>query len=262
MNFDVLRWVISGVCTFAGISVANDMKRAFNKDISTNVSEVVSEALGNEKEQAIEALYESNQKISNLKAKEAMKVEEKLANNPTYQAVKSAADQAKIKMESFKSAMDHVKEDATSVAVGSGESAVAVNVTNSAAKIQAESNYIQAKAEYECKLSDCNNIRRMTSTDVICSRSKEDLDIFAENSQCKEALKKIEQREADLYDSVRKDEDYMSKVTSKAMAANYTPAKIFGGAALKSAIPGLILYNIWSNAIAQYKLLKIAKEAV
>lgn len=262
MNFDILKWVIGGVCTFAGLDIAFDMKRSYNKDIANKVGEVVDDALGGEREEAMDALLESNKKIADIKAKEAMLVEQKLAKDPSYLTAKTAADQAKIKMESFKAAMKNVKEDATSVAVGSGDSAVAVNVTNSAAKLQAESNYIQAKAEYESQLTTCNSIRRSTATEVICSRSKEDLDIFTENSLRKEALKKVEQKEADLYNSVRNDEEYMKKVALKATASNYSTAKIFGAAALKSALPGVVLYKIWKGAIHDYRILNLAKEAV
>lgn len=262
MNINILKWVVGGLCTFAGCDMALSMRRAFNSDVTNKVSEVVEETMGDEKAEAIQALTDANKKVSDLKARESLVVEQKLFSDPTYQAAKSAADQAKIKMDTLKTAMDNVKTDATSVAVGSGDSAVAVNVTNSAAKVQAEANYIQAKAEYECKLSEANNIRKLTSTDVICNRSKEDLDIFNERALKKEALEKVEAKEADLYDSVRKDESYMARVTNKAVVSNYTVTKIFGAAALKSAIPGVMLYNIWRKAIADYKLLKLAKEAL
>lgn len=262
MAYGFLKGVVGIACAVTGMDISDAMHRSVRGAVDSTISVKVADEFRSEEAAAIRSLNQVKADISALNKEETMKIENRLVNDDLYLQHKANADAAKASMDSLKSALKNFEADKTQVAVGSGDSAVAVNITNTAAKTKLEADISAAKATYDSNLASCNRIRSRVRNEVISERTDEQRKLFALKDEKEADLNDIYSKESSMETSIRNDDKFMLKESYKAIRENYSYGKIIASAGLKSVIPALMLYKTWSVAIKDIKLLNLAKGAV
>ena len=195
----------------------------------------------------------------------------KVAANGVRKADKVIRDQAKIEVgystavsneksakEAFdaaKKALKDFKPDSTQVAVGSGESAVAINVQNSGQKVLLESNLRDAQSKYDMMKSRRELLDDTINQKVITSRTPEQLDIMAAESKAYRDYQGTLKEYNKQVDQIMNNDDWKYRQLNDIYKRNVTKTDVITDAIGLSAFPVAILVYIWSDAVTKIKLL-------
>lgn len=250
--------IASAASTICGVLKESEVIGNYNRDIKLVVDTLVEKKFGHEMSNAKTAHNACKKVYDRIISRENARVNE-LVNTSEYVEAAKQANAAKAKIDILKKSIENFESDKTSVAVGSGESAIAVSITNSGAKAKLESDLAEAESLYKANNDIINSIKSQAKARVISERTDE----FYNAKQAMDNAK----HEVDIVTSKMNNYRYSLKtdspeITNTAIVRNYSKFNIIGVATLKSAFPAYLLYKIWTDAINNLKVLEVAKEAV
>lgn len=189
------------------------------------------------------------------KADALVRKQEKIAVG--YETAKNNEINAERAFKEAKKALKEFKPDSTQVAVGSGESAVAINVQNSGSKVVLENAVRDAQSKYDVMRTKRELLDDTINQKVLTSRTPEQVDILNNESalywEYKKALEKREQAITDICSDPEWKQDKVSKI----FKANVTKGEIITDAIGYSALPIAALVWIWNNAANKIKMLEV-----
>ena len=162
---------------------------------------------------------------------------------------------AKEAFDAAKKALKDFEPDTTQVAVGSGESAVAINVQNSGQKVLLESNLKEAQSKYDMMKARRELLDDTINQKVITSRTPEQLDIMAAESKAYRDYQGTLKEYNKQVDQVMNNEDWKYRQLNDIYKRNVTKTDVITDAIGLSAFPVAILVYIWSDAIVKIRLL-------
>jgi len=188
------------------------------------------------------------------KADAMIRKQEKIAIG--YETAKNNEKNAEAAFNAAKKALKNFKPDSTQVAVGSGDSAVAINVQNSGAKVALETAVREAQSKYDIMRAKRELLDDTINQKVISSRTPEQIDILNKESAIywdyKKALDKREQAITDICNN----SEWKQEKISKIFKANVTKGEIIADAVGYSALPVAALAWIWNNAVKKIEMLE------
>lgn len=256
MMYDILTYVVSSVFAIAGISISNKMHRECRVMESLDYNKLVNERYLTEEVEIKRAIRESARKVRDIVNREKNEVSTLLSEDPSYIHDKATMEATGEKIKSLKKSIDNFKADTTQVAVGSGDSAVAVKVSNSSAKSQLEADLASANSEYKQAVARINSTENRIKSSVISKRSKDDQKIFSEHNSNNRSLSDLIKEKNEYEAELRNDPEISKKISRKAIAESFNKKDIILSAVFKSIIPCVILYKIWNKAYKDLMLLK------
>ena len=172
-----------------------------------------------------------------------------------YQTAVSNEKSAKEAFDAAKKALKNFKPDSTQVAVGSGESAVAINVQNSGQKVLLESNLRDAQSKYDMMKARRELLDDTINQKVITSRTPEQLDIMAAESKAYRDYQGTLKEYNKQVDQIMNDDDWKYRQLNDIYKRNVTKTDVITDAIGLSAFPVAILVYIWSDAMVKIRLL-------
>lgn len=172
-----------------------------------------------------------------------------------YSTAVSNEKSAKEAFDAAKKALKDFKPDTTQVAVGSGESAVAINVQNSGQKVLLESNLKEAQSKYDMMKARRELLDDTINQKVVTSRTPEQLDIMAKESKTYHEYQHTLKEYNKQVDQVMNNEDWKYRQLNDIYKRNVTKTDVITDAIGLSAFPVAILVYIWSDAVTKIKLL-------
>lgn len=172
-----------------------------------------------------------------------------------YSTAVSNEKSAKDAFDAAKKALKNFKPDSTQVAVGSGESAVAINVQNSGQKVLLESNLRDAQSKYDMMKARRELLDDTINQKVITSRTPEQLDIMAAESKAYHNYQGTLKEYNKQIDQIMNNDDWKYRQLNDIYKRNVTKTDVIADAIGLSAFPVAILVYIWSDAMVKIGLL-------
>jgi len=172
-----------------------------------------------------------------------------------YSTAVSNEKSAKEAFDAAKKALKDFKPDTTQVAVGSGESAVAINVQNSGQKVLLESNLKEAQSKYDMMKARRELLDDTINQKVVTNRTPEQLDIMAKESKTYHEYQHTLKEYNKQVDQVMNNDDWKYRQLNDIYKRNVTKTDVITDAIGLSAFPVAILVYIWSDAVTKIKLL-------
>lgn len=172
-----------------------------------------------------------------------------------YSTAVSNEKSAKEAFESAKKALKNFKPDTTQVAVGSGESAVAINVQNSGQKVLLESNLKDAQSKYDMMKARRELLDDTINQKVVTSRTPEQIDIMATESKAYHEYQNTLKEYNKQIDQIMNNEDWKYRQLNDIYKRNVTKTDVITDAIGLSAFPVALLVYIWSDAVTKINLL-------
>jgi len=208
-------------------------------------------------DQCIDALakYEDARTVADGVRKADKVIRDQAKIEVGYQTAVSNEKSAKEAFDAAKKALKDFKPDSTQVAVGSGESAVAINVQNSGQKVLLESNLRDAQSKYDMMKSRRELLDDTINQKVVTSRTQEQLDIMAAESKAYRDYQGTLKEYNKQVDQIMNNDDWKYRQLNDIYKRNVTKTDVITDAIGLSAFPVAILVYIWSDAIVKIKLL-------
>lgn len=172
-----------------------------------------------------------------------------------YQTAVSNEKSAKSAFEAAKKALKNFKPDSTQVAVGSGDSAVAINVQNSGQKVLLESNLKEAQSKYDMMKSRRELLDDTINQKVITSRTTEQIHIMDTESKAYGEYQRAMKEYNKQVEDIMSDKDWRHSQYHDIFKKNVTKSDVLADAIGLSAFPVAVLVYIWANAIVKIGLL-------
>lgn len=172
-----------------------------------------------------------------------------------YSTAVSNEKSAKEAFDAAKKALNDFKPDSTQVAVGSGDSAVAINVQNSGQKVLLESNLRDAQSKYDMMKSRRELLDDTINQKVITSRTSEQIRIMDTESKAYRDYQYTLKEYNKQVDQIMNNDDWKYRQLNDIYKRNVTKTDVITDAIGLSAFPVAILVYIWSDAIVKIKLL-------
>ena len=172
-----------------------------------------------------------------------------------YSTAVSNEKSAKEAFDAAKKALKDFKPDSTQVAVGAGESAVAINVQNSGQKVLLESNLRDAQSKYDMMKARRELLDDTINQKVVTSRTPEQIDIMSAESKAYHEYQSTLKEYNKQIDKIMSDDDWKYNQLNDIYKSNVTKTDVITDAIGLSAFPVAILVYIWSDAIVKIKLL-------
>ncbi len=203
------------------------------------------------------AIYEDARTAANKvrKADKAVRDQEKVAVG--YATAKSNEESAKKAFEAAKKALKEFTPDSTQVAVGTGDSAVAINVQNSGQKVALETAVREAQSKYDMMRSRRELLDDTINQKVVSSRTPEQLAIMEKESETywdyQNALKERES----VINGYLNDSAWKNQKTAELFKKSMSKSDVIIDAVGYSALPAAVLAYIWVDAVEKIKLLEV-----
>lgn len=172
-----------------------------------------------------------------------------------YSTAVSNEKSAKEAFDAAKKALKDFKPDSTQVAVGSGESAVAINVQNSGQKVLLESNLRDAQSKYDMMKARRELLDDTINQKVITSRTPEQIHIMDAESKAYHDYQRTLKEYNKQVDQIMNNDDWKYRQLNDIYKRNVTKTDVITDAIGLSAFPVAILVYIWSDAIVKIRLL-------
>lgn len=187
------------------------------------------------------------------KADKIVRDQAKIENG--YSTAVSNEKSAKEAFDAAKKALKDFKPDSTQVAVGSGESAVAINVQNSGQKVLLESNLREAQSKYDMMKARRELLDDTINHRVINSRTPEQIHIIDAESKAYHEYQNTLKEYNKQVDQIMNNNDWKYRQLNDIYKRNVTKTDVITDAIGLSAFPVAILVYIWSDAIVKINLL-------
>lgn len=244
-----LGWIgaaIGAVCFIGGALVYHEMRVNYANDVDNTLDRVVYDKYGKQMLEAksqLDICKGDAQKVYNseIDATKAM-----VASNPEYVTAKTIAETNKSQIDILKRELKKAQEgNTTQVAVGSGNSAVAVSVkdTTAAAKIQSDISNLEKEMKVNAATRD--RIWKEARKTVTELRSDGDKQIIAMANESEHAYNKVK-FERELYkNTLKNDKYYMDEIRNEAVINNFSCGKVIISSVLMSIPMVLGLVVLW-----------------
>lgn len=174
-----------------------------------------------------------------------------------YSTAKSNEEAAKKAFEAAKKALKDFKPDSTQVAVGTGESAVAINVQNSGAKVALETAMREAQSKYDMMRSRRELLDDTINQKVLTSRTPEQLQIMDKESDIYWKYQNALKERENAIQQILNDKDWKQSKWNELFKGSVTKADVILDAIGYSAFPAAVLAYIWVDAADKIKLLEV-----
>ena len=243
--------------------LAKAMHKGFEKEVDEGLDREVYNKFGEQLKDARNDLVIAKAEHRKLQIAEADLVKERLLENSEYQTAKATVESNNTQIDILEKTLKTASAgNSTQVAVGSGDSAVAVSIKDTGKITQLQTDISKLKAETAVAEATKNRIWKLESAQVAKERTPEDLAIIAAMKEKEKCLTKVE-FERNFYRNQLKDNpEFMEAVQKKAFMKTYTPGKQIAVAVLLT-IPALIsLIDIWYWAINGTKIYLDFKKGV
>lgn len=172
-----------------------------------------------------------------------------------YSTAVSNEKSAKEAFDAAKKALKDFKPDSTQVAVGSGDSAVAINVQNSGQKVLLESNLKEAQSKYDMMKARRELLDDTINQKVVTSRTPEQIHIMDAESNAYHDYQRTLKEYNKQVDQIMNNDDWKYRQLNDIYKRNVTKTDVITDAIGLSAFPVAILVYIWSDAMVKIKLL-------
>jgi hypothetical protein len=229
-------------------------------NVSKSVAEVVSSKVNEVYEddicEASEKLSEAKDAYEKLSHEEQIKIHSELDKNSEYVNALIGSKSAQSKVELYSKQLKEFKPSSTNVAVGTGDSAVSVQLNDESKKLEIQTNLATAKSEKASFDEICNKIKREITTQVRSGRTEEFEEAKKSYDICLKKYNSVETNKNNYLERLRGDETYMDKIRRESAAKYMSKNQIILYSSLESALPAYVLYKIWKEAFYRLNLLK------
>lgn len=187
------------------------------------------------------------------KADKLVRDQEKIAVG--YTTAKSNEEMAKKALDEAKKVLKDYKPDSTQVAVGSGDSAIAINVQNSGQKAILEANLQEAQSKYNMMKARRELLDDTINQKVITSRTPEQLEIMSNESRTYHEYQDTLKEYNKAIDDIMSNEEWKYEKLHEFFKKNVSESDIIINAVGLSAFPVALLVYIWADAKVKLGLL-------
>lgn len=258
---DGLVGIMSGVCTFFGVARSTAVSNSFAFDISNEIQKEVNKKFVVEETAATTECGSAASAMNAITAEENRVIANALNSDPTYTEAEQTFKFAQEKVASIEKAIKEYKAPGTQVAVGSGDSAVAVSVSDNSARIKLETDLVDAKAMRRASQRTIDTLKKEAKAKVVASRDSRYFDTKTRLEKAKAEVARISSEKEAYKASLKADNIYMKKLEDQAMIAHYNKAEVISCAVLQSALPVYILYRIWKSAAGKLNDISLSQLA-
>lgn len=251
--------VVTGYTCFHKKSVSvttNDLVELATEELARSHPEIETDILEKTK-----TVNDALARYNLLKATENAKRKNLMASDE-YLTARTTKDAAEAVFTAAKKAVKEYQPDSTSVAVGSGDSAVAISVTNTGKKLELETELAKAQSEFDKANNALSNLNNKISSQIISERSVADYEIISDYGSAKRALDEACTIRASETQKLINDKTWRYDATAKIFASRTTKSDIIGDAIGYSALPAAILAGVWIDAATKISILNKVKEVV
>lgn len=248
----------AGVVSALGFVADEKQKYDVSTQAMSQLDELANEKFGDDIRTANDLVEKAQKKLDIFNRAEQREMKNRLDLSDEFKVASANASAAKAKMDILKQAIKNTEGDKAAVSVGSGDSAIAVSVSNTGAKAKLEADLAEATAQHKANVDICNRIKSRIAESVRGDRGAE---YFAAEQELKEAKETVNIVEG-YVKQYKMELGRNDKYRLKALVDNASEAKIVGAAVAKSVLPAAALYFIWKDALANLDVLKHAKDII
>ena len=249
MDMKLVGLLVGGACCAAGLVIFCEMKRGYNSDVNNALDKAVKTKFGEEEMTAKVELSSAKADLASVVRSEEDKLQTVLNSNPEYVTAKAIVDANSRQISNLKSQLKVAEQgNTTQVAVGSGNSAVAVSVKDTSQISQLNSDISRLQSETTINKATVDRLRKEAQVQVKAERSADDLAIMDKAKECEKNLNTIYVKKETYRNELRDNETFYDNACVKAYNDNYSKGKIIMGASLLSVPFVYGLYYIWSTA--------------
>lgn len=243
--------------------LAKAMSKGFEKEVDEGLDREVYDKFGEKLKEARTDLTIAKAEHRKLQLTESNVVKDALLENEEYQAAVATIEANKTQIDILEKSLRTASTgNSTQVAVGSGDSAVAVSIKDTGKITQLQTDISKLKAETAAAEATKNRLWKLESSKTAKARTPEDLAIIAAMKEKEKCLTKVEFERNFYRNQLKENPEFMEAVQKKAFMKTYTPGKQIAVAVLLT-IPALIsLIDIWYWAINGTKIYLDFKKGV
>ena len=247
-----------GAVVVVGVGVYKiiKMSKNFDKDVALGVDRLVDDRFGNELADAKLELSEAKGESAAIVRAEQMQAEAELNLDPVYTELKTKIKANDAEIKALKANLKTAESSGTSVAVGSGDSAVAVQVKDNAAINEIKMKIANLEAENVAN-KERMHITNKTVMDTIRKGRTDDTKlIFSRVNDAERKVNSVKFRKETYKNDILNDQDMMFSIRKEAYKKYYNPKNVYTVAGLYTIAYCVALYLVWDWAIAAVKTYK------
>ena len=261
-----LSWVaaaIGAVCFVGGALLYQDMHRNYSKAVDDTLDRVVYDKYGKsmlDAKSQLDICKGDAQKIYNAEIATTKSIVEA---NPEYVTARTIADTNKSQIDILKQQLKKAQEgNTTQVAVGSGDSAVAVSVKDTSAAVKLQSDISNLEKEMKVNRAAADRIWKEARKTVTENRGEADIQTIKAVTDAEHTYNKIK-FEKELYkNTLKSDKCYMDDIRNEAVINNFSRSGVIISSILMSVpmVAGLVALWWWTiNFCSAYTKLKVGR---
>lgn len=222
------------------------MNGAYEKDVEEGLDIAVHDKFGEQLKEAREDLCVAKADHRRLQLVEKNIVDDRLLANEEYQQAVSKIETNKSQIDILKKTLKTASEgNSTQVAVGSGDSAVAVSIKDTSKITQLETDISKLEAELKAAEVDKSRLFKLEQAKVVKERSPEDLVTIAAVKEAEKKLTKVDFERNYYRNQLQDDQVFMDKIREGAYVRHYAPWKQILVAVLYTIPTVISLTYIW-----------------
>lgn len=158
--------------------------------------------------------------------------------------------------EAAKKAVNNFKPSTVKVGAGTGDSSVAVSISNESDKVALEQKLTEVTADRAVAKANVNNIRKDISAKIVEERPYEYQQAMDNYKLAKTEYNNAVEANAKTVDSYLDNDDWVDAEYKKFFRSIHTPGEIIGKACLYSILPVAALIIIWRRAFIGLNILR------
>lgn len=194
--------------------------------------------------------------LDGFKREEERKITSAFNSDPEAKEALKELNKLDKEYEAAKKAVDNFKPSTVKVGAGTGNSAVAVSISNESDKVALEQKLTEVTADRAVAKANVNNIRKDISSKIIEERPYEYQQAVDNFKVAKSEYDNAVTANAKTVDSYLDDEDWVDSEYKKFFRSVHTEGEIVGKACLYSILPIAALVIIWRKAFFGLRILK------
>lgn len=247
MNAKVIITFGIGIGMIVGGYILNRaMNGAYEKDVDEGLDIAVHDKFGEQLKEAREDLCVAKANHRSLQLTEKNIVDDRLLLNDDYQQAVSKIETSKSQIDILKNALKTAETgNSTQVAVGSGDSAVAVSIKDTSKISQLQTDISKLEGEMKAAEVEKSKFLKIEQAKVVKERSPEDLATIAAVKEAEKKLTKVDFERNYYRNQLQEDNVFMDKIREGAYIRHYTPWKQILVAVLYTVPTVIALSHIW-----------------
>lgn len=264
MNFkDALIFGVSVGMVVSGIILNRSMKVGFDNDVKNSLDTAVNNKFGSELNDARNDLILAKAEAKKVYSAETQTVKDRLLSNDEYQQAKITYEANKSQIDILKKTLKTAQEgNSTQVAVGSGDSAVAVSIKDTSKISQIQSDISKLEVEMKTAEANKNRIWNLEHSNVVKERTPDQIKTIEAVKEADKALTKVDFEKNFYKNQLMEDEHFMAKAEAEAYVKYYTPARQIASSVLVTVPMLCLLTELWVSTGKCLKLYFDLKKGV